>query len=273
LATTRTPQRAALGDMLRDLRQRAGMEAQEADAALGWYKGRVSRIETGDRGIAPAEAVELARLYGMTRDRDLATVRQLATEARRREATAHVADFAHSYLTFERQATHIDHFDDVLVHALGQIEPYARALMATATTERLDERVADRMARQAILGRDDPPTVRMLLGESALHAEIGGREVMRAQLAHLLDLMELPSVSVRIVPFAAGAHRALGVGFQVVKVAQPTSIIRVYLEGLTTATYLHDPRETNIYEEVFTQLWDMAASDHESATILRRRIT
>jgi Domain of unknown function (DUF5753) len=105
-----------------------------------------------------------------------------------------------------------------LIHSLVQTEAHARALLSTSLTLQLDERVADRLARRSILTRPDPPVVKILLGEAALHTQVGGAEVMREQLQHLLDATALPSVSIRIMPFSAGAHVALGVGFRIVKV-------------------------------------------------------
>lgn len=269
---THNPQRAALGEMLRNLRQRAGLDTDQVEKELDWYKGKASRVEVGGRGIVPAEAARLAELYKLDAE-DAATLRLLAIAARKRESPAHVADFAQSYITFERQADEILFFDDILIHSLVQTERYARALLGTSSTVKLGERVADRVARQSILKRPDPPTVKILLGEAAVHTLVGGAEVMRQQLRHLLDVAELPSVSIRIMPFSAGAHRALGVGFRIVKVASPASITRVYLEGLTDATYIHEPDETEVYLKAFADLWESAADDQESATILRRRIT
>lgn len=266
------PQRAALGEMLRNLRLKAGLESDRVEAELGWYKGKASRVEVGGRGIVPAEAAMLADLYKLdVAERE--TVLQLAIAARKRESPAHVADFAQSYITFERQAGEIEFWDDILIHSLVQTQDYARALLGTSSATQLDQRVADRISRQSILTRTNPPTVKILLGEAAVHMQVGGPRVMHEQIQHLLTVAALPSVSIRIMPFAAGAHRALGVGFRIVKVASPASITRVYLEGLTDATYIHEPDETDVYLKAFADLWESAADDHESATILRRRIT
>lgn len=268
---TQNPQRAALGEMLRNLRTRAGMETDQVEAELGWYKGKASRVETGARGIVPAEASRLADLLKLG-DEDRATLVQLALAARKRESPAHVADFAQTYVTFERQAKGIQYYDGELIHALFQTEAYARAVLATGSGE-VTERLPDRIARQDILARENPPEVRMVLGEAALHVEVGGPGVMREQVQHLLNMGALSNVSIRILPFAAGAHRALGVGFYIVQVAEPAKITRVYTEGLANGTYIHEPDEVAVYRSTFAQLWDMAASDQESATILRRRIT
>jgi len=70
---------------------------------------------------------------------------------------------------------------------------------------------------------------------------------------------------------AAGAHRALGIGFYYLRLTTP-AIKRVYVEGLTDATYIHDPDETTVYEQGFEYLWTAAHDERASATMLRRRI-
>lgn len=268
---TQNPQRAALGEMLRNLRLRAGKGTHEVEAELGWYAGKASRVETGMRGIVPAEATQLADLFEASK-KERATLAQLALAARKRESPAHVADFAQTYVTFERQATNIDYYDGELIHALFQTERYARAVLATGSGD-VAQRVSDRLARQDVLRGGNPPQVRMVLGEAALHVDVGGPDVMREQIEHLLKQRDRPNVSIRVVPFAAGAHRALGVGFYIVHVVSPAAIKRVYTEGLANSTYIHESDEVSVYESTFADLWELAASDQESATILRRRIT
>lgn len=80
-----------------------------------------------------------------------------------------------------------------------------------------------------------------------------------------------PNVSIRVLPFVAGAHRALGVGFTFVRLETP-AITRVYIEGLTDATYIHEADETDAYEQGFEQLWKTALDERDSATMIRRRI-
>lgn len=268
------PQRVALGSFLRDLRQRAGKQLAEVEDLMDWYDGKASRVEVSGRGVVPAEAEKLAEFYGATAS-ERARLRQLAIAARKRTRPAHVADFAQSYITFERQAFEISVFDDMVIHALVQTPAYARALLSTSSPDKLDERVTDRMARQSILMRADPPDVKILLGEAVIHQQVGGPAVMREQVRHLLEVAKrLPRVSIRVVPFSAGAHMALGVGFALLRISDPADITRVYREGLTEATYIHETEEVETYLSVFTHLWEkVAADDRESGNILRSRIS
>lgn len=78
------------------------------------------------------------------------------------------------YAEMEARATFISTFQPQLVYGLIQTEGYARAILGARTDEDLDGRVAARMERQRVLERSRPPATWVVLGEAALHQEIGG---------------------------------------------------------------------------------------------------
>lgn len=268
---TQNPQRFELGNMLQRARKHAGLKPATVEQNLRWYPGKVSRVEAGTRVPVPAEVDRLAALYSLSH-RDRETLHALADAARKRESPPRVADFAHTYLTLERAATEILYYDAELIDGPLQTEDYARAVLATSRrSHQVEECLPDRVARRAILTREDPPEVRMVLGEAVLHRLVGGEDVLKEQLSDLVRIGKYPNVAIRILPFAAGAHRALGVGFTFLRLTSP-AITRVYLEGLTDATYIHEADETAAYREGFEHLWAKALDERASATMLRRRV-
>lgn len=267
---TLNPQRFELGRVLKRARQQAELKTVQVEQELGWYAGKVSRVETGSRVPVRAEVDRLADLYRLSDD-ERATLHLLADAARKREAPARVADFAQTYVTLERAAAEIRYYDAELIPGLLQTEDYARAVLAESRSEHVEERLADRVARQRILEGDSPVQLRVVLGEAAVCREVGGPDVLREQLEHLRTVGDLPNVRIRILPFASGAHRAMGVGFTHLRLDAP-KITRVYIEGLTDATYIDDDRETAVYEADFERLWATAQDERESAIILHRRI-
>jgi Domain of unknown function (DUF5753)/Helix-turn-helix domain len=270
LVATQNPQRFELGELLKRARENAGLKPRAVEDELRWYAGKTSRVEAGTRVPVPAEIDRLADLYRLGQG-ERETLHLLADAARKRESPSRVADFGQTYVTLERAASQIRYYDAELVYSLLQSERYARAVLANSRSPHVEERTADRIARQAILTRENPPDVRVVLGEAALHRTVGGEEVLREQLLHLLTIGELPTVAVRVLPFAVGAHRALGVGFTFLRLATP-AITRVYIESLTDATYIHEADETAVYEQDFAELWALALDEQRSASILRRRI-
>ncbi|MFJ3514676.1 MULTISPECIES: helix-turn-helix transcriptional regulator [unclassified Streptomyces] len=113
------------------------------------------------------------------------------------------------YAEMEARASYISTYQAQLVYGLLQTEAYARAVLGVRTEGGLDAKVAARMERQRILDREDPPLMWVVMSEAVLHQEVGGREVMRNQLAHLLEQQRREWVKVQILPFEAGAHAGL----------------------------------------------------------------
>ncbi len=106
-----------------------------------------------------------------------------------------------AYAEMEARAAYISTFQAQLVYGLLQTEEYARAVLGVRSEGELDAKVAARMERQRVLDRENPPLMWVVLSEAVLHQEIGGREVMRGQLAHLLGLRGREWVRVQILPF------------------------------------------------------------------------
>ncbi|OLF15681.1 helix-turn-helix domain-containing protein [Actinophytocola xanthii] len=267
---TQNPQRVELGETLRHARLAAELAPGQVEQELGWYPGKVSRVERGDRVPVRAEVARLAELYHLEAG-ETERLHLLADAARKRESPARVADFAQSYIAMERAAVEVDYYDAELVWGAMQTERYARAVLSKSRKQDVEASVPDRMSRRRLLTREDAPRVRVLLGEAVLHRLVGGEEALVEQLHDLLRVSELSSAQVRILPFSVGAHRAMGVGFVRLRLERP-AISRVYIEGLTDATYIADPDEVAIYEQDFDDLWSIALDDGDSANILRRRI-
>ena len=149
-------------------------------------------------------------------------------------------------------------FELQFVHGLFQTEDYAHAVTALgygpASSDETERRVSLRMRRQEVLDGADPPRVWFVIDEAALRRPIGGRQVMRAQLKHLLEAAALPHVTIQVVPFRRGGHAAAGGSFTILRFAAPDLPDVVYLEHLTSALYLDDLRDVDHYMEVMNVL-------------------
>src|SRR4051794_8727029 len=105
-----------------------------------------------------------------------------------------------AYADMEARATYISTYQCQLVYGLLQTEAYARAVMSVEHTDRLDEMVAARIDRQRVLQREQPAVLSVVLDESALYRQIGSRDIMRHQLAHLLGLFDQPWIQLQVLP-------------------------------------------------------------------------
>ncbi|MFF3089646.1 Scr1 family TA system antitoxin-like transcriptional regulator [Streptomyces nojiriensis] len=141
------------------------------------------------------------------------------------------------YAEMEARATYISTFQAQLVYGLLQTPAYARAVLGARTEGDLDGKVAARMDRQRILDREDPPLIWVVMSEAALYQQIGGREVMRNQLAHLLEQQRREWVKVQILPFEAGAHAGLPGTFNLLRFEDDPDIVYTedFVQGHMTA--------------------------------------
>jgi hypothetical protein len=115
----------------------------------------------------------------------------------------------------EAQATVLRWYEPLVVPGLLQTEDDARAILSArpdGNLDDLDEQVAARLARQAILDRTGAPQLWCILDEGVLQRAIGGSKVMRSQLYRLAEVAEHPKTTIQVIP-SGGAHAGLLGGF------------------------------------------------------------
>ncbi|MFF0061007.1 helix-turn-helix domain-containing protein [Streptomyces sp. NPDC005279] len=172
------------------------------------------------------------------------------------------------YAELEARATYLSTYQAQLVYGLLQTQAYARAVLGVRTEENLDARVAARIERQRILERDNPPLMWVVLSEAVLHQEIGGAEVMRDQLARLLELRRREWVKVQILPFAAGAHAGLPGSFTVLRFEDDPDL--VYTEDFIQGHMTANPQALREGSLRYDHLQAAALSVDDSAALIAR---
>jgi transcriptional regulator with XRE-family HTH domain len=189
------------GQQVRRARRAAGWTLREFGQRIGYDPGQISRIENGKR--PPTEL--FARMCDQAfPDRD-GWFSEFYAESRTWIATP---PWFRSWVQHEQKAPALRIWQPSVLSGLLQTEDYARAILAVypgVTDEQIGERLAARLARQAILTRDDPPAAWFLVDEAALRRCVGSGDVMAAQLAHLAGLARLPNVTIQVVPEIAHA--------------------------------------------------------------------
>jgi transcriptional regulator with XRE-family HTH domain len=172
------------------------------------------------------------------------------------------------YAEMEAKAAYISTFQAQLVDGLLQTEAYARAVLSVRNESGLDARVAARMERQRVLEREHPPAVWVVLSEAVLRQEIGSREVMREQLAHLLTLRERQWLNVQVLPFEAGAHAGLMGSFAILRFDRDPDI--VYTEDFVQGHMTANPQPVREGSVRYDQLQAAALSSEDSAALISR---
>ncbi|KUN24148.1 XRE family transcriptional regulator [Streptomyces antibioticus] len=172
------------------------------------------------------------------------------------------------YAAMEAKATYLSTFQAQLVYGLLQTPDYARAVLSVRTDGDLEGRLAARLERQRILDREDPPLLWVVLSEAVLHQEIGGPEVMRAQLQHLLDLREREWVQVQVLPYSAGAHTGLMGSFNLLRFNRDPDII--YTEDFVQGHMTANPQAVKEGSLRYDQLQAAALSVEDSTALIAR---
>ncbi|WP_185792234.1 helix-turn-helix domain-containing protein [Actinoallomurus bryophytorum] len=191
---------------LRFQRMKRGLSGQDLAKVLNVARSSVSRLENNVAKIDDGQALKLDKLWNTGGHFTL-----MLWYAR----LGHDPDWFRQHVDIEVRSSVIKIWENALVPGLLQTEDYAKAALKAGAVRDLEEVLAGRMARQEILARDEPPVLWVLLWEPVLEVPVGGKAVMRAQLAHLLKAIESPNIAIRVVPKHVGAHPGLDGAFKI----------------------------------------------------------
>jgi len=271
-----TVQRLVLGGHLRKLREDAGITTDRAAATIRGSHSKISRMEHGRVGFKERDIADLLTLYGIglgeERDALLSLARVANTPGWWQGYSDALPHWLEPYFGLEAAASFIREYELQFVPGLLQTEEYARAVIqlgSSATEEEVERRTDARISRQQILHRENPPKLWAVMDESALRRVVGSREVMREQLRRLIEMCEHEAVTLQVLPFAAGAHRALGGAFTILRFSEPDLRDVVYIEQLTSALYLDKPTEVDSYLEVIEEVCLQAEPSAKTPGILK----
>lgn len=173
-----------------------------------------------------------------------------------------------AYAEMEARATFISTFQSQVVYGLLQTEAYAKALLCVEYSDRVDEIVAARLERQRILARETPPVLLVVLDEALLHRKVGGRQVMREQLAHLLTFVDRPWIQVQVMPFSAGEHTGMTGSFNLLRFGSDPDLF--YTESYDSGHMTANPQVIRERSVGYARLQADALSPEDSALLIAR---
>ncbi|MEW2262311.1 Scr1 family TA system antitoxin-like transcriptional regulator [Streptomyces sp. NPDC047853] len=172
------------------------------------------------------------------------------------------------YAEMEARATYISTYQAQLVYGLVQTEEYARAVLDVEHRGNVDEMVAARMERQRILLRHRPPALWVILDEAALLREIGGRDVMRGQLARLLDYATAPWVQIQVLPLTSGQHAGMMGTFNLLRFDTDPDLF--YMDGYDQGHMTASPDVIKERSFGYARLQASALSPEDSVRLITR---
>ncbi|MET8839436.1 helix-turn-helix transcriptional regulator [Streptomyces rubiginosohelvolus] len=232
---------AAVGRQIKTWREAAGLRAGELGSLLGYGEDLIYKVEGGSRIPRPEfmDAVDVAVGAGGK----LAAMKPDIAEVRYPKKIRELAKL-------EAQAVELLAYGNSTVHGLLQTAEYARALFTMRQPaypqDEIERGVAARMARQSIFERSPAPTLGFVLEEVVLRRPLGGKQVLRRQLEHLLLIGEARNVTVQVMPTDREEHAGIGGQIQVLKFKNGTVVGRS--EGAFGGRPVWDPKQTRIIE-------------------------
>ena len=259
------------------------MTGDEVAERLGWSPSKISRLEHGRTGYKLRDVESLLDLYevqGTHRDDLLALTRDTYRKSWLENESASLPSRFATYVSMETEAEVIWNWEPHLVPGLLQTEDYARSIfegwqsVVTMSPAEIQRRVDIRLARQDLLDRDPPPALSVVLDESVLTRRVGDASVMRAQLAHLLDCSERPTIEVRVLPLSA-YHPVLTGSFSYMKFTGAEDVAFddiVAVEHLASNYYIEGEEDTYQYRLAFERLTAESLDPRHTQEFIRKHV-
>jgi transcriptional regulator with XRE-family HTH domain len=247
------------------------LTAEQVAERLMVSPSKVSRLETGQRGASARDIRELCDLYEVGEEQRQHLM-ELAIEGKQRAWWQPLGMPYPRYVGLEAEAASISDYGLGIMPGLLQTADYARAQVLAAVPrwvpDEVERRVRSRITRQQRLFSEHPPSFEAVVDESVLHRVVGNPAVMRAQLERLLELSSLPHVTLRVIPYDAGALPAGNNKFIILRFAQPAVPDVVFIEGLTGDLYFEEPHDVETYSTTFRALAELAAEPDMTRDII-----
>ncbi|NNH75660.1 helix-turn-helix domain-containing protein [Nocardia uniformis] len=276
--TSPTVARLELTHRIRQRREHLELDSATVATAVGIAASNWSHIEAGRRILQEPKLRVLLDLleFDEVERGELLALRELSKQ--RGWWDAHATLLGGELLQFhglEYGASTERTHDSVLIPGLLQTADYARALIANDTTfipkSQVKQRLEIRLRRQQRLREPDPLHITAVLGEAALHQKIGGVDVLRGQLDHLIDLLEtVPTVDLHVITFDATKGIHTGATFYLLdfesRVWPPTV---AWYEGPGIQGLIDDPADVQALELTHELAQDSALSRDDSLEMMR----
>ncbi len=271
MMTAPNARRQIVGDTLRRYRENVGCTLADAALALDCHPSKISRVETGERGLRTAELAALLHEYEADEDARAALMAIASPGGSVGWWSGHLLSPAEQdYLTLETLSSQAFYYAPLQVPELLQAPPYAEA--AAEASQGLVTGATPNHAVEALLARqeailDGTRDIQAVISEAALHQAVGSSGVMRQQAAHLAGLAETGQVDLQVMPFAALAHPAPASGSMAILRIGAISI--ACLPGITASQFMTGA-DAALHVRAWEQLRACALSGGESARLLRK---
>ncbi|MDO0913160.1 helix-turn-helix transcriptional regulator [Streptomyces sp. DT2A-34] len=265
------------GELLR-MREACSLRQTHAAEALTASVTKVAKIERGQVPMRDPDVRALCHLYGETDESVVGKLLALAKADReRRKARGWWNQYPQlqamaEYVALEDIATNIRTWQLAIVPGLLQTPDYARALAIGnghwEDPDEIEPFVESRMARQARLDGENSLELWAVVHESALRQLVGGQQVMREQLGHVLDMARRSNVKLQVLPYLAGAHPGMTSAFTIVSFAEPGALDVVHVDTTSSSLWLESDTDAAHHNGLFERITRLSLAQRNSVRLI-----
>lgn len=245
---------------LRDLRKSRNMSQKRLAASLNVSKSLVTSFETGRLIPQDDTAKSIDALFGTGEE-----IQKAAKNAREDRQP-----WLRSWVENEKRALLLRTWEPILIPGLLQCESYMRAVISAAPVNagKVEELVAARKERQAAtIFRDKPVALSAIIGEIALRR--GPRDILKEQLAHLLEMSERPHIRIRVIlAESEGLHVGLGGGFVIATLPEGRRL--AYMDDQLVGHMVSNDGDLDALELAWEEIDGLALSVAQSREVISR---
>ncbi|MET4925571.1 helix-turn-helix transcriptional regulator [Streptomyces sp. PSRA5] len=263
-----------LGGELLNLRESCSLRQTHAAEALTASVAKVAKMERGLVPMRDPDVRALCHLYGQGDGEFVNRLLSLARTDRERRKTRGWWDDSHhsstaEFISLEQVALRVRAWQMALIPGLFQTADYIRALAVADFSwdelDKIEQVVESRARRQARLYGDEPLRVHAIIWEAALRQQVGGPALMARQLAHVLELSQMPNILVQVLPYRAGGHPCVGGAFNILSFADDDALDVVHMDGLRSTVWAEGAEESAHYAALFARTSQVCLSPYDSS--------
>jgi transcriptional regulator with XRE-family HTH domain len=271
-------QRRRLRTELRRARLDAGLTQEQVATAMDWSLSKLIRIENGSVGISTNDLRAILQHYKITDESRVSELLAVSRAARERSWWSSYSDSVPPRLLqlieYETAAFIARNFQPLVVPGMLQTEEYARVslrqLDPRMSASHVEALVEVRMKRQDLLRRSDAPLQFFIMDEAVVRRVVGGRDIMRHQVQHVIDVSDMSNVTIEIVPFTAGLLQGLQGQFLMYEFPDAADDDVLYLEDARGALLSRDNQDEVLsFREKFEELREASLGPEVSIEFLR----
>ncbi|WP_327680837.1 helix-turn-helix domain-containing protein [Kitasatospora sp. NBC_00458] len=251
------------GDQIKRWRTQAGVTREELSRAANYDIESVRSMESGRRKPS-LKLLETAD--------ELCNARGMLLGAQDYLAPEKFPSYSLSFAQHEAEAIALNSYEALLIPGLLQTEEYARELISHSypplDDETVDARVSGRLQRQEKLRLSPTVLFNFVIYEAAFRAVVGSVGLMKRQLGHILEAMQLRNVSVQVLPIDRAAYA--GLSGPMVLLESPDHHQVAYVEAQDTGALYADPDKVSTLAQRHGMIRMQALSTEESEEFIRR---